>query len=115
MEFGGFYSGLRRNRGQVTEVVIFAAIGDRFQVFGVTPVGDADTGDLALFCHIHSLLLFHNRIVRKLIPGDSAALFYKSDDSLRIGICLWDLIQYLRGLLSIKWIPYCLNLKLSSD
>ena len=41
-----------RNRGEVAEVIIFAAVGDGFQVFGISTVGDTDTGDLALFCHI---------------------------------------------------------------
>ena len=35
--------GLGRSRGQVAKIVIFAAIGDGFQVFGVPSVGDADT------------------------------------------------------------------------
>ena len=61
---------------QVTEVVIFAPIGDGFQVFGISTVGDTNTGDLAPLCHIHGLLFFHNGIIGKLISGDSAALFY---------------------------------------
>ena len=85
--------GLGRNRGQVAEVVVFTAIRDGFQVFSISPVGDTDIGDLALLCHIHSLLFFHNGIVRKLIPGDSAALFDKPHDSLCVGISLRDLIQ----------------------
>ena len=56
-------------------------------------MGDADTGDLAMLCHIHCLLLFHNGIVGKLIPGDSAALFHKTNDSLCVGIRLRNLIQ----------------------
>ena len=67
--------GIRRNGGKVAEVVIFAAAGDGFQVFCISAVGDADTGNLALFCHIHRLLFFYNRIIGKLIPGDPAALF----------------------------------------
>ena len=82
-----------RNSGEVAEVVVFTAVGDGFQVFGISPVGDADTGDLALFCHIHSLLFFYDGIIGELIPGDSAALFDKTDDPLCVGICLWDLIQ----------------------
>ena len=85
--------GFGRNRGQVAQVVVFATIGDGFQVFRIATVGDADTGDLALFRHIHSLLLLYDGIVGKLIPGDPAALLQKSDDPLGIGICLWDLIQ----------------------
>ena len=84
--------GIRRNGGQVAEVVIFAAIGAGFQVFGIPPVGDADTGDLTLLGHIYSLLLFYNGIIRKLIPGDPAAFFHKSDDPLGIGIYLRNLI-----------------------
>ena len=87
--------GIRRNRGQVAEVVIFAAIGDGFQVFGISTVGDTDTGNLALLCHIYCLLFFNDRIVGKLISGDSAALFYKTDDPLCVGICLRNLIQGL--------------------
>ena len=68
--------GIRRNRGEVAEIIVFAAIGDGFQIFGITPVGDADTCDLALLCHIDCLLFFYNGIIRKLIPGDSAALFH---------------------------------------
>lgn len=85
--------GIGRNRGQVAKVVIFTAVGDRFQVFGITPVGDSDTGNLALLCHIYCLLFFYNGIVRKLIPGDSAALFNKTNNSFCIGIRLRDLIQ----------------------
>jgi len=32
-----------RNRGQVAEVVIFTAVGDGFEVFRITTVGNADT------------------------------------------------------------------------
>ena len=53
----------RRNRGEVAEVIVFTAIGDGFQVFGISTVSDADTGDLALLCHIHSLLFFYNGTV----------------------------------------------------
>ena len=41
---------------QVTEVVIFAPIGDGFQVFGIPTVGDANTGDLTL---LYKLLTIH--------------------------------------------------------
>ena len=87
--------GFRRNRGEVTEVVILAAVGDGFEVFGITPVGDADTGDLPLFCHTYCLLFFNNGIVRKLIPGDSAACLYESDDPFCVGIGARNLIQGL--------------------
>ena len=40
--------GFGRNRGEVTEVVVFTAIGDGFEIFGVPTVGDADTCDLGL-------------------------------------------------------------------
>ena len=69
------YLSIGRNRGQVAQVIVFTPIGDGFEVFGISPVGDADTGDLALRCHIHSLLLFYNGIIGKLIPGDPAAFF----------------------------------------
>ena len=82
-----------RNRGEVTEIVIFAAIGDGLQVFRISTVGDADTGDLTLLCHIYCLLFFHNGVIGKLIPGDSATIFHKTDDLLCGGICLGNLIQ----------------------
>ena len=85
--------GFGRDRGQVTKVVVFSAVGDGFEVFGISTVGDADTGDLALLCHIYCLLFLYNGIIRKLIPSDSAALFYKTDDPLGIGIRLRDLVQ----------------------
>lgn len=84
----------RGNRGEVTEVV-FAAVGDGFQVFRISAVGDADAGNLTLFCHIDCLLFFHNGIIGKLISGDSAALFYKSNNALCIGTGLRNLIQCL--------------------
>ena len=92
---GGFSLGSGRNGGQIAQIVVFTAVGDGFEVFGIATVGDADTGDLPLFCHIHCLLFFYNGIVRKLISGDPAALFHKSDDSLCVGICLRNLIQGL--------------------
>ena len=52
-----------RNGGQVAEVVVFTAVGDGFEVFRITTVGDADTGNLTLFCHIYSLLFFYDGIV----------------------------------------------------
>ena len=90
---GGFSLGSGRNGGQIAQIVVFAAVGDGFEVLRISAVGDADTGDLALLCHIHSLLFFHNGIVRKLISGDPAALFYKTDNSFCIGFGLRDLIQ----------------------
>ena len=86
---------VRRYRGEIAEIVVFAAVGDGFEVFRISAVGDADTGDLALFRHIHSLLLFYNGIIRKLIPGDFAALFHKTDDPLCVGIGTRDLVQGL--------------------
>ena len=82
-----------RNGREIPQIVIFAAVGDGFQIFGVSAVGDADTGDLALLCHVYRLLLFYNGIIGKLIPGDSACLFYQTDDSFCVGIRLRDLIQ----------------------
>ena len=84
--------GFGRNRGKVAEIVVFAAVGDGFEVFRIATVGDADTGDLSLFCHVYCLLFFHNGIVGKLISGDPAAFFYKSDDPLCVGTCLGNLI-----------------------
>ena len=82
----------RRNGGEIAEVVVFTAVGNRFQVFGIPTVGDADTGDLSLFCHVYCLLFFYDGIVRKLIPGDSAALFHKTNDVFCVGIGLRDLV-----------------------
>ena len=79
--------GVGRNRGEVSEIVVFVSVGDGFQIFGVPTVGDADTGDLTLFCHVYCLLLFYNRIVGKLIPGDPAAFLHKPDDAFDISIC----------------------------
>ena len=87
--------GFGRNRGEITKVIVFTAIGDGFEVFRIPAVGDADTGDLPLFCHVYCLLFLNNGIIGKLIPGDSAAFFYKSDDSLCVGICMGNLIQGL--------------------
>lgn len=44
-------SGFGRYGGQVAQVIAFTAIGDGLEVFGISPVGDADTSNLALFCH----------------------------------------------------------------
>ena len=84
--------GIREIRRQVAQVIVVAAIGDGFEVFCISPVGDTHTSDLALFCHSHSLLFFYNGIIRKLIPGNSATLFHEADDSLGIGICVRDLV-----------------------
>ena len=37
------FLGFGGNRGQVAEVVIFTSIGDGFEVFRITTVGNADT------------------------------------------------------------------------
>lgn len=86
-------SGLGRNRWQVTQIVVFAAVRDGFQVLRITPVGDTNSGKLPLLCHIHSLLLLHNGVIGKLVSGDPATLFYQAGNPLRIGICLGNLIQ----------------------
>ena len=86
---------LERNGGQVAEVVVLDAVKDGFEVFGISPVGDTHTGDLALLCHIYCLLFLHNGIIRKLIPGDSAAYLYEANDPFRINTCLRNLIQGL--------------------
>ena len=93
--------GISRNGWQVSQIVVFTAVGDGFEVFLISTVGDADTGDLALFCHIHSLLFFYNGIIGKLISDDSAALFHKPDDPLCVGSGMRNLIQ---GLL-YKFLP----------
>ena len=90
---GGFSLGSGRNGGQIAQIVVFAAVGDGFEIFRIASMGDAHSGDLPLLCHVDCLLLFHNGIVGKLIPGDSAALFHKTNDSLCVGIRLRNLIQ----------------------
>ena len=87
--------GFGGNGGEVTEIVVFAAVGDGFEVFRITTVGNADTGNLPLFCHVDCLLFLYNRIVGKLIPGDPAALLHKTDDPLCVGIGARNLIQCL--------------------
>ena len=87
--------GIGRNGGQVAEVVIFAAVGDGFEVFSIPAMGDADTGDLALFCHVYCLLFLYNGIVGKLVPGDSAAFFHEPNNPLCVGLRLWNLTQDL--------------------
>lgn len=82
-----------RSGGDVTQIIVFAAIGNGFQVFAISSVSDANTGDLALLCHIYCLLFLYNGIVGKLIPGDSSTLFDKPDNPLCIGISLRDLVQ----------------------
>ena len=53
--------GIWRNRGEVAQIVVFAAVGDGFQVFRISPMGNADTGNLALLCHVYRLLLLYNK------------------------------------------------------
>ena len=79
MKSGGY-------RGQVAQIVVFTTIGDGFQIFGISPMGNAHTGDLPLPCHVYGLLLFYDRIVRQLIAGDPAAIFHQPYDAL--GVCL---------------------------
>ena len=76
--------GMGRNRWQVTQVVTLATFRNGFEVFSIATGGNADTGDLALLRHIHSLLFFYNGIIGKLIPGDSATLFDKPNDCLAL-------------------------------
>ncbi len=87
--------GVWRNRGKVSKVVILTAVGDGFQIFRISPVGDTHTGDLALLCHIYRLLLFYNRIVGKLVTGDPTAFLHQSYNAFCVRICLRDLIQCL--------------------
>jgi hypothetical protein len=37
--------GFRRNRGEIAEVVVFAAVGDGVQILSVTAVSNTDTSD----------------------------------------------------------------------
>ncbi len=96
---------LEKQRGDY-KVFILVTVGDGFQIFRVSPVGDADTGDLALLCHIYRLLFFHNGIIRQLIPSDPAAFLYKACNALGVGICLWDLIQCLFRKFLLEIAPY---------
>lgn len=101
--------GSGRNRGVVAKVVILVAVGDGFQGFGISPVGDADTSNLFLLCHIYCLLLFHNGIIEKLTPGDSAAFLHKPDDAFSISVGLRNLIQCIlpfSSLLCVWFLPY---------
>lgn len=85
----------RRNGWQVSQIVVFTSVRDGFEVFRISTVGDADTSDLSLLCHIYCLLFFYNGIIGKLIAGNPAAFFYKSDDPLCVGVRLRNLIQGL--------------------
>ena len=78
--------GIGRNGWQVSQIVVFVSVRDGFQVFRISAVGDADTGDLSMLCHVYCLLFFYNGIVGKLIPGDSAALFHKTDAPLCVNL-----------------------------
>ena len=83
--------GFRRNRGKIPQIVVFASVGDGFQVFRISPVGNADACDLPLLCHGNSLRLGNKGFVRQLVAGDSAAFFYKPNNTLGVGIglCAW--------------------------
>ena len=83
---------LRGNRGQISQIVVFAAVGDGFQIFRVAPMGDAHARDLFLFGHVYSLLLLHNGAVGELIPDDSAAFLHKPDDALCVSTGLRNVI-----------------------
>jgi len=83
---------LRRYRGQVTQIVVLTAIRNGFEIFCITTMGNANTGDSALLGHIDSLLLRNNGVIRKLITSDSATFFNQTNNSLGIGICLRNLI-----------------------
>ena len=67
--------GFGSNSGEVAEVVVFSAIGDGFQIFGITTVGDADTRDLPLLCHGNGFGFRNKGFVGQLIPRDPAAFF----------------------------------------
>ena len=49
----------RENRGEISKIVILASVGDGFQVFGISPVGDADICGLSLLCRGNSFRLGH--------------------------------------------------------
>ena len=84
-----------RNRGEIPEIVILAAVRDGFEVFRIPTVGNANTCDLPLFSHTDCLLFFNNGVVRKLIACDPAAFFDQTDDPFCVGVWLGDLIQCL--------------------
>ena len=92
---GGCCSVVGRNRGQTAQIIIFAAVGDGFEVFRFATVGDADACNLALLGHVHGLLFFDDGIVGKLVAGDPAALLDQADDALCVGVCLGDLVEGL--------------------
>ena len=92
---GGCCSVVGRNRRQAAQIIIFAVVGDGFEVFRFATVGDADSCDLALFGHVHGLLFFHDGIVGKLVAGDPAAFLDQTDDALCVGVCLGDLVEGL--------------------
>lgn len=85
----------RGNRREISEVVVFAAVGDGFQIFGISPVGDADACDLSLLRHGNGFWFGNEGFVGKLVSRDPAALFHKPDDVFGVGICLRNLIQCL--------------------
>lgn len=85
--------GFRRNRGKISEIVVFASVGDGFQVFGISPVGDAYACNLVLLCHRNGFRLGKKGFIRQLVAGDPAAFLHKSDDVLGVGTGLRDLIQ----------------------
>lgn len=49
----------------MAEVIVFAAVGDGFEVFGISPVGDADAGDLTLLCKFLSVHIHRSFFCRK--------------------------------------------------
>lgn len=63
--------GSGRNRGEISEVVVFASVGDGFQVFCISAVGDADTCGLSLLCHGNSVRLGNKAFARQLAVGVS--------------------------------------------
>ena len=99
---------VRRNGRQIAKVVVFAAVGNGFQILGISPVSDSHAGDLTMPCHIHRLLLFYNGLVRQLIAGNLAIFLHKTDDPLCIGISLGNLIESLLN----KFVSVQINLPL---
>ena len=86
---------LRGNRGQISQIVIFGAIGYGFQIFRISPVGNSNTLNLPLFCHGDGFGFGNEGFVGQFVSCDPAALLHKPDDAFCVGICLRNLIQCL--------------------
>ena len=91
--FKRYCGGLAGYGGEVSQVVVFRAVGQGFQVFGVFPVCDAYAFDFSVFCKADAFLFGDGGAVGKLVAGDASAAFYKSYDFFGIAFGLRDVIQ----------------------